>query len=452
MIRPGSLERSLRVTIGIAGDFVVAWWSLTTVVYLRRTVPLAFTRSLLAPEKLPLDAIMVMLFGAAFLAGLGLAGFYRRRIALRGRPIVMVALLIQIALVTIGMTVLERPLPRSILLAVPLLEALAFPIWHSLQKKIWPVRPRETILVGDPAEVAAAIAVLRGADDQRVRVIGYVDSDPAETGVPWLGRLDDPAVRAAVHEVEEVICVWSEAAPHGRLELLRIRGPRGYLLLASSADALLVSSVLGWMGDEPLIEVMVGCGFGANAIVKRGIDIAVSLALSVLTIPVWLVIAAAVWLDDHGPVVFRQMRTGRGGVPFAMWKFRSMRVLRAGLAGSNAQSDEERVTRVGRFLRRYHIDEVPQLINVITGEMSLVGPRPERPEIAARILEEVPDFDLRCLVRPGMAGLAQSLVEYDSRPSVKLRYDLTYMCSWSLWLDIRLMFRSVAAALSGSGV
>jgi lipopolysaccharide/colanic/teichoic acid biosynthesis glycosyltransferase len=449
MIRPGSLERSLRATIGIAGDFVVAWWSLTTLVYLRRTVPLAFTRSLLAPEKLPLDPIMVMLFGVAFLAGLGLAGFYRRRIALRGRPIVMVALLIQIALVTIGTTVLERPLPRSILLAVPLLEALAFPIWRSLQQKIWPVRPRETILVGDPAEVAAAMAVLQGADDQRVRVIGYVDSDAAESGVPWLGRLDDPAVRAAVHEVEEVICVWSEAAPHGRLELLRIRGPRGYLLLASSADALLVSSVLGWMGDEPLIEVMIGCGFGVNAIVKRGIDVAVSVALAVLTIPVWIVIAAAIWLDDHGPVLFRQLRTGRGGVPFAMWKFRSMR---APIPGSNAESDEKRLTRVGRFLRRYHIDELPQLINVVMGEMSLVGPRPERPEIAARILDEVPDFDLRCLVRPGMAGLAQSLVEYDSRPSVKLRYDLTYMCSWSLWLDIRLMFRSVAAALSGSGM
>jgi len=447
MIRPGSLERSFRAAIGIAGDFVVAWWSLATVVYLRRTVPLSFTRSLLSPEKLPLDAIMVTMFGAAFLAGLGLAGFYRRRITMRGRPIVMVALLIQIALVTIGSTVLERPLPRSILLAVPLLEALAFPIWRSLQKRIWPVRPRETILVGDPAEVAAAIAVLEGADDQRVRVIGYVDRDPAEAGVPWLGRLDDPAVRAAVHDVEEVICVWSEAAPHGRLELLRIRGPRGYLLLASSADALLVSSVLGWMGDEPLIEVMVGCGFGANAIVKRGIDVAVSVALAVLTIPVWIVIAAAVWLDDHGPVLFRQLRTGRGGVPFAMWKFRSMRA-----PGPNAESDEERVTRVGRLLRRYHVDELPQLINVIMGEMSLVGPRPERPEIAARILDEVPDFDLRCLVRPGMAGLAQSLIEYDSRPSVKLRYDLTYMCSWSLWLDIRLMFRSVAAALSGSGV
>jgi lipopolysaccharide/colanic/teichoic acid biosynthesis glycosyltransferase len=446
MIRPGSVERSLRATIGIAGDFMVAWGSLAFFVYLRRTVPLAFTRGLLAPEKLRLDLVIVTLFGAAFLAGLGLAGFYRSRIALRGRPIVMVALLIQTALVTIGSTVIERPLPRTVLLAVPILEAMAFPLWRSLQRLIWPVRPRDTILVGDPVEVSAAMAVLNAAGDQRVRVVGYVGDSPAETGVPYLGSLGDPAVRDAVRDVEEVICLWSEAAPHGRLELLRIRGPRGYLLLASSADALLVSSVLGWMGDEPLIEVMIGCGVGANAIVKRGIDVAASIVLATVTLPLWIVIAAAIWLDDHGPVFHRQMRLGRGGVPFAMWKFRSMRAPVVG------RSDEQRITRVGRLLRSYHVDELPQLINVIAGEMSLVGPRPERPEIAEQILQDVPDFDLRCLVRPGMAGLAQSLVEYDSRPAVKLRYDLTYMCSWTLWLDIRLLFRSVAAALSGSGV
>lgn len=449
MIRPGSIERSFRSTIGILGDFAVAWGSLVAIVYLRRTVPLAFTRSLLPPENLPLDVVIVMLFAASFLAGLGLAGFYRRRIMLRSRPIIMVALLIQIAAVTVGATILERPLPRTIVLAVPLLEALAFPLWRSLQRRIWPVRPRETILVGDPAEIIAAMGVLAAAGDQRIRVTGYAGAGPSEVGARWLGVLNDTNVRAAVRDAEEVICVWSEAAPRGRLELLRIRGPRGYLLLASSADALLVSTVLGWMGDEPLIEVRIGCGYGAGAIVKRGIDVAGAIILSVLTFPLWIVIAAAVWLDDHGPVLHRQLRLGRGGVSFAMWKFRSMRVP---LEGAIAQPDEERITRVGNLLRRYRIDELPQLINVITGEMSLVGPRPERPALAERIMEEVPDFDLRCLVRPGIAGLAQSLVEYDSRPAVKLRYDLTYMCSWSLWLDIRLLFRSVAAALSGSGV
>lgn len=449
MIRPGSRERSFRAAMIMLGDFAVAWASLAAVVYVRRTIPMRFTRALLAPEKLPLDALDVLLFGAAFLVGLGLAGFYRRRVMLRARPLIPVALLIQIAAVAIVASVFERPLPRTILFAVPLLEALLFPLWRSLQRKMWPVRPRETILVGEPMEIAAALAVLATAGDRRIRVIGYAGAGPAEVGERWLGPLDDPRVREAVRDVEEVICVWSDAAPQGRLELLRIRGPRGYLLLASSADALLVSSVLGWMGDEPLIEVMIGCGFGARAIVKRSIDVVAAIVLAAVTLPLWIVIAAVVWLDDRGPILLRQMRLGRGGIPYAMWKFRSMRVP---LAGVNGQSDGERVTRVGSLLRRYRIDEMPQLINVITGDMSLVGPRPERPEIAERILEEVPDFDLRCLVRPGIAGLAQVLVEYDSRPAVKLRYDLTYMCSWSLWLDIRLMFLSIAAALSGSGV
>jgi lipopolysaccharide/colanic/teichoic acid biosynthesis glycosyltransferase len=449
MIRPGSRERSFRTAILLIGDFSVAWVSLTIAVYFRRMVPMAFTRSLLAPDSLPLDLRVISVFTIAFLCALGLAGFYRRRIMLRARPVLLVALLIQIAAVAIGATLLERPLPRTVLFAVPLVEALLFPLWRSLQYIIWPLRARDTILVGDPAEIAAALAVLKTDRERRVRVIGYAGSGEADVDVPWLGPLTDAEVRAAIRDVEEVICVWSEAAPSGRLELLRIRGPRGYLLLASSADALLVSSVLGWMGDEPLIEVMIGCGFGVRAIVKRTIDIAVAINLAIVTLPFWIVISLAIWLDDRGPILHRQMRLGLGGVPFAMWKFRSMR---APLAGEAERSDNERITRVGSVLRRYRIDELPQLLNVIAGDMSLVGPRPERPEIAERILEEVPDFDLRCMLRPGMAGLAQILSEYDSRPAVKLRYDLTYMCSWSLWLDVRLLFRSVAAALSGSGM
>jgi lipopolysaccharide/colanic/teichoic acid biosynthesis glycosyltransferase len=448
MIRPGSRERFFRTAILLAGDFSVAWISLTVAVYFRRMVPLVFTRSLLAPDSLPLNLPVISLFTSAFLGALGLAGFYRRRILLRARPVLLVALLIQIAAVTIGATLLERPLPRTVLFAVPLFEALLFPLWRSIQYTIWPLRLRDTILVGDPAEIAAALAVLETDRDRRVRVVGYAGSGEAAVDVPWLGLLTDAGVRNAIRDVEEVICVWSEAAPSGRLELLRIRGPRGYLLLASSADALLVSSVLGWMGDEPLIEVMIGCGFGVRAIVKRSIDIAVAVILAIVTLPFWIVISLAIWLDDRGPILHRQMRLGLGGVPFAMWKFRSMRLAVAGAA----ESDNERVTRAGSVLRRYRIDELPQLLNVIAGDMSLVGPRPERPEIAERILEEVPDFDLRCMLRPGMAGLAQILSEYDSRPAVKLRYDLTYMCSWSLWLDVRLLFRSVAAALSGSGM
>jgi len=438
VIRPGSRERSIRVTLVIAGDFLVAWGALAAAVWIREKVPLPLTRTLLPPDRFPFNAPAVLLFGTALVVALGLSGFYRQRVMSRARPIVIVALLIQIALVAIGATLLERALPRTLLIAVPLLEAVLLPLWRSLQRLTWPVRSRETLLVGDPREVAAALAVLEGASDHRIRVIGYAGAGDADVGVAWLGPLDDPAVRATIRQVEEVIYVGSEAGPGGRLELLRIRGPRGYLLLASPADALLMSSMLGWMGDEPLIEVTIGCGYGVRAVVKRSLDVAGGALLLIVSLPLLAVIAAAIWLDDRGPILLRQARVGLGGIPFAMWKFRSMR--------------DARATRVGRSLRRYRVDELPQLLNVIAGDMSLVGPRPEQPDIALRIMNDLPDFDLRCLVRPGIAGLAQILAEYDSRPAVKLRYDLTYMCSWSLWLDIRLLLSSVAAALSGSGI
>jgi lipopolysaccharide/colanic/teichoic acid biosynthesis glycosyltransferase len=448
MIRPGSRERSFRTGLLLAGDFAIAWGMFAAAVYIRRTFPMPFTRSLLPPGHFPIDASLVVLFGGAFVIALALAGFYRRRIMSRGRPILLVALMIQVALVTIGGTFIERQLPRTILLAVVVMEAIAFPLWRLLQRKLLPVRPRDTILVGEPTEIAAALGVIERAGDPRIRVVGYAGSRRADVEMRWLGPLTDPNVRTAVRDAAEVICMSADTGPHGRLELLRIRGPRGYLLLASPADALLISSVLGWMGDEPLIEVTISCGFGVRAVVKRVIDVTGAVALLVLTSPLWAAIGLASLFADGRPVLLRQLRLGLGEVPFAMWKFRTMRE-----EGSDGErSDDERMTRVGRLLRRYRLDELPQLLNVIAGDMSLVGPRPERPEIAKRILKDLPDFDLRCLVRPGIAGLAQILAEYDSRPAVKLRYDLTYMCSWSLWLDVRLLFSSVATALSGSGI
>jgi len=425
MIRPGSRERSFRSSLLLAGDFAIAWAALALAVEIRRRFDIPFTRELLTPARFRFDAISVLLFGATFVIGLALTGFYRTRIMRPARPILLVAITIQITLIATGTIAIARPLPRSILVAVPLFEAMLFPLWRSLQRRIRPVRPRETILVGEPHEIAAALTLLERAGDPRIRVTGS-------------GSLSDPNIRAAVRDAEVVICVSADAAPGGRLDLLRIRGARGYLLLVTSADALLATSVLGWMGDEPLIEVTVRCGFGVQSIVKRFLDVAIALTLLALAAPLWIAVAIAIAIDDGRPLLLRQTRMGLGGVPFAMWKFRSMR--------------DERATRVGSLLRRYRMDEIPQLLNVITGDMSLVGPRPERPEIVEEILKDVPDFDLRCLVRPGIAGLAQILAEYDSRPAVKLRYDLTYMCSWSLWLDVRLLFASVAAALSGTGV
>jgi lipopolysaccharide/colanic/teichoic acid biosynthesis glycosyltransferase len=439
MIRPSSKEAGVRVGIASTGDFLLAWGALAVVVYIRRSVPLSFTKALLPPENLVLTPAMVLLFAGSFVAALALSGFYRQRISPRTRTTLVAPLIIQLAIITLGGTVLAQPLPRTVAFGVPLLELIALPLWRALVRRAWPVRGRDTILVGSNEDVEAALNSLGDKGDARVRIVAWIS--PQQFG--------NDRVRNVLRESEEVIYVSHDGDPRTRLELLRIRGPRGYLLLASHVDALLTSSVFGWIGDQPLVEIAVGCGYGVSAVIKRTLDIVISALLIIVSTPLWLLVALAIWIDDHRPVLIRQERVGRGNVPFAMWKFRSMRT---GRETEDFISERERVTRVGSLLRRYRIDELPQLLNVLTGDMSLVGPRPERPQLVERILRDVPDFDLRCLVRPGIAGLAQVSAEYETSPEVKLRYDLTYMCDWSLWLDLRLLLRSVSTSLSGSGI
>ena len=435
MIRPRSKERAFRTAIVVAGDFLIGWGALYGVVVLRRHANIALTTALLPAGKFALHPPIVILFTLSLIAALALSGFYHDRVTPRARPSIVTALVIQVALTAIGATMLVRPLPRTVLFAVPVVEMIAIPLWRRLLRLIAPIRPRETILLGEQRDVEEALAGLRLAGDQRIRV--------NESASPRLDQLDEPDVQALLRDVEEVIFVSPDADPHLRLDLLRIRGPRGFLMLASHVDALLASRMPGWIGDQPLVEVAVNCGYGFSAAVKRSIDIAGSGLLIVLAAPLWILAAIAILLDEGGPVLIRQQRVGRGGQSYGMWKFRSMR----GPAESTAT---DRVTLVGALLRRYHVDELPQLINVLCGEMSLVGPRPERPELAARILRDVPHFDLRSLVRPGIAGLAQVSSEYDTRPEVKLRYDLMYMCDWSVWLDFRLMLRAVSSSLAGT--
>jgi lipopolysaccharide/colanic/teichoic acid biosynthesis glycosyltransferase len=447
VIRPRSKERIARTAVLAAGDFLIAWGGLAAVVELRRNVSVAFTKSLLPENKFVLDPPNVLLFGFSLLVALVLSGFYRDRVTPRTRPSILVAVLIQVALVAIGSTAIARPLPRTVLFAVPLIEILALPLWRWVLQAVAPIRGRDTILLGAAHDIEEAVTGLSLMGDRRIRVIDQIS--------PSYEGLAEPALRKRLRDAGEVICVSPDTDPRVRLELLRIRGPRGFLMLASNADALLASSMLGWIGDQPLVEVAVGCGFGVSAAIKRSIDIVIALLLSIVAAPVVIFTAIAIWIDDRGPVFIRQKRVGLGGEEFWMWKFRSMRgpAEPEPLATrEEIERSKDRLTRVGAFMRPYHLDELLQLLNVLSGDMSLVGPRPERPEIMARILRDVPDFDLRCLVRPGMAGLAQVSAEYDSRPEVKLRYDLMYMCNWSVWLDLRLMLRAVSTSLSGTGL
>ena len=185
---------------------------------------------------------------------------------------------------------------------------------------------------------------------------------------------------------------------------------------------------------------------------KRPFDLALLGLALVLPAPLWLVLGTvimiAIRLEDGGPALYCQARLGRGGTVFRILKFRTMAVDAEAATGPVwAERGDPRVTRVGRMLRRFHLDELPQAVNVLRGEMSLVGPRPERPELAARIEREVPGFSARLRVRPGIAGLAQANGAGWREPALKLHYDLLYIDAMGPWLDLKLCVRCLAKAL-----
>jgi exopolysaccharide biosynthesis polyprenyl glycosylphosphotransferase len=190
-------------------------------------------------------------------------------------------------------------------------------------------------------------------------------------------------------------------------------------------------------------------------VLKRAMDIAVSLSLLVLTLPVMLLTALLIKLDSPGPVIYRQRRLGLHGEPFTVCKFRSMRV-DAEVGGDPrwAQQKDPRVTRVGKIIRPMRIDELPQLINVLLGEMSMIGPRPERPHFVEQLAQVIPLYRQRAYVKPGITGWAQ--VNYPYGASVedareKLAYDLYYVKNRSLLLDLLILFATVRVILFREG-
>lgn len=179
--------------------------------------------------------------------------------------------------------------------------------------------------------------------------------------------------------------------------------------------------------------------------IKRGMDVVVSLAALALSLPIMLLTAAAIRLEDGGDVFYRQKRLTLEGKEFWLIKFRSMGMdaEKDGIARLSAGEKDSRITRVGRFIRRHRIDELPQFFNILRGDMSLVGPRPERPEIVARYTKELPEFALRLKAKAGLTGYAQVYGKYNTEPYDKLQMDLMYLAHPSIIEDLRILFLTV---------
>ena len=209
-------------------------------------------------------------------------------------------------------------------------------------------------------------------------------------------------------------------------------------------DILSMGLELSHSLDTPFIRTRKVSVIWYYPYVKRMFDIVFSLVVLVALSPLLLVVAIAIKLYDHGPVFYKQVRLTKGGKEFSIYKFRSMIVNAEQVGGAQlAAKSDDRVTPVGKIIRMLRIDELPQLLNILKGDMTVVGPRPERPELARAYEEELPEFALRLRVKAGLTGYAQVYGKYNTSPYDKLKMDLLYIEKQSVTVDLRIIFYTV---------
>ena len=184
---------------------------------------------------------------------------------------------------------------------------------------------------------------------------------------------------------------------------------------------------------------------------QRVLDIVLSVIGILIGIPLMIVFGILIKVEDNGPITYKQERLGKGGKKFYIYKLRSMRTDAEKFGAQWAEKDDPRITKVGKFIRKTRIDEIPQLFNILKGDMSIIGPRPERPSFTEEFNQEIPGFINRLAVKPGLTGWAQVNGGYEITPEEKLKEDIFYIKNRSILLDLKILFKTVKVVLTGDG-
>ena len=260
----------------------------------------------------------------------------------------------------------------------------------------------------------------------------------------------DNLMKKTVEGAYDGVVIW-DVPTSVRNKLLKVfysRNIRVYMMPKIS-DVIIKGSDQLHLFDTPILLTREYSLKIEQRLIKRIIDIVCSLILLVVASPIMLVTAIAIKVYDGGPALYKQVRCTKNEKEFYILKFRSMRVdaEKDGVARLAAKNDS-RITPIGKFIRAVRIDELPQLINILKGEMSFIGPRPERPEIIKQYMEEMPEFAFRMKVKAGLAGYAQVYGKYNTTPYDKLKLDLSYIENYSVWLDIKLMLLTLKILLT----
>ncbi len=323
----------------------------------------------------------------------------------------------------------------------------------AMRQLLWRFRARgynlkHVVLIGDGKMAKQYLEKLKSEPTMGYHLLGYIAENESTNleDIPWLGGFDMLEAVLEKRKPDEVIsAVGSEEFGRTR-EIIDACEKTGCKLsvIPIYAEYMAGNSQIDDLDGIPLLNVRrIPLDNLANAFIKRAMDIVGSALILIVFSPLMLVCAIGVKLSSPGPVIFAQKRIGRNKEPFMMYKFRSMRVNDKQDTGWSSTHDD-RKTKFGSFIRKYSLDEFPQFWNVLKGDMSLVGPRPEVPFYVEQFKEEVPRYMLKHLVRPGITGWAQiNGLRGDTSIPQRIRYDIYYIEHWSLAFDMKILFRTV---------
>lgn len=449
-----------KIALLILGDLVSLFSALYAVLLLR------YPGHLYDKELLEHLIAFGVIF-AFWIVLLGAFGFYELRFA-RNRRIFLYRLLRVMATNTVLAIVIFYLFPfftiepRRNLLLIAILSTIFIFVWRSLFNLcIIRASAARVLFLGINAETRTLADYLLSHPQLGQRPVAFISHDtlpPASLPLPYF-TLDPPQFSGLVRDLKAESAVVSPEMKGDRAVLTALFSviPLGITTIdfAPFHEMLTGKIPLSLIGEAWFLENLIGIRRRGYEFAKRGIDVLLALAIGIALAVSFPFIALAIVLESPGPVFFRQQRVGRNGKIITLFKYRSTYRSTAPASDTERTKKEHGVyTRIGRMLRASYMDEIPQIINILKGEMSFIGPRPERPEYVAELKEKIPFYAMRLLVQPGISGWAQINMEDDAAVEdapEKMQYDLYYVKNRSFILDLLIMIRTLFTLLQRQG-
>jgi len=452
--------RRLFLVLLLLGDMIIvplvyylSFWlrSKTTFYFFKETMP--FDRIHWVTHYLWL--LVLLQIGFVYFHGLydRFVNYSKNQIIVRAFQAVSIEMLVLVAVYFFRQ---DLQFPRSIFLVVWLLNLSLTTLWRLFWMRIYQKRlpDRNLLIVGANKAAAGLLREIKRLPAYRIHIVGILtQKDEPQMkefmGYPILGSREYLLDIVKKHRIDEVVIAtegsWQESLIDqiSKIDQISTR----ICIIPTCYEILLAKINHLRLYDIPLIELI---KHPPVPLGKRLGDFLLAFFLFVLSAPLFLLTTIAVRIISGNPVFFKQSRIGMDRKPFTIYKFRTLIEDAEKRTGPTLiQQNDTRITPIGRFLRKYRVDELPQLINILKGEMSFVGPRPERSYFVDQYIGSVPGYGERFKAKPGITGLAQVNGGYATTPENKLKYDLAYIYNQSFWLDVRLMLETIKVILTG---